>query len=362
MIFFGSARPAREVLTLGFISLRNHQTSGAAPAARVGTNGQPIRLVYLLAASHSGSTLLAMLLGSHPDICTVGELKATALGNVDAYRCSCGQPIRACAFWTGVTEAMTARGFNFDIAQTGTDLRHGASDRAKRLLKPLHRGALLEAIRDVALRLTPGWTTHLARVDAVNAGLVSAIQERTQAAVIVDSSKIGIRLKYLLRNPAFDVKVIRLVRDGRAVALTYVDPERFADARDPRLRGGGSGATREDERKPIAQAAREWRRSNEEAQAILAGLDPSRWIEVRYEAVCSDTTATLDRICQFIGVPNLVAKEFRAVEQHVIGNGMRLDTSSEIRLDDAWRNNLTAADLAAFEAVAGDLNRRLGYD
>jgi hypothetical protein len=350
------------VLTAGSISLRNHQTSGGAPADQAGRGRHPIRLVYLLAASHSGSTLLAMLLGSHPDICTVGELKATALGNIDAYRCSCGRPIRVCTFWSGVTAAMRARGFDFDIAQAGTDLRHGASDRARRLLKPLHRGVLLEAIRDVALRLTPGWTAHLGRVDAVNAALVAAIQERTQAAVIVDSSKIGIRLKYLLRNPAFDVKVIRLVRDGRAVALTYVDPERFADARDPRLRGGGSGATRENERKPIAQAAREWRRSNEEAQAIVERLDPARWIEVRYEAVCAQTTETLDRICRFVGVPNRVAADFRAVEQHVIGNGMRLDTTSDIRLDEAWRDTLTAADLAAFDAVAGALNRRLGYD
>ena len=47
-----------------------------------------VRLVYILAASHSGSTLLAMLLGSHPDVCTVGELKATSLGNVEEYLCS----------------------------------------------------------------------------------------------------------------------------------------------------------------------------------------------------------------------------------------------------------------------------------
>ena len=33
-------------------------------------------VAYLLAASHSGSTLLAMLLASHPDVCTTGELKA----------------------------------------------------------------------------------------------------------------------------------------------------------------------------------------------------------------------------------------------------------------------------------------------
>jgi hypothetical protein len=41
--------------------------------------------------------------------------------------------------------------------------------------------------------------------------------------VLVDSSKVGIRLKYLLRIPEIDIRVIRVIRDGRAVALTYTD-------------------------------------------------------------------------------------------------------------------------------------------
>ena len=45
------------------------------------------RLVYILAASHSGSTLLATLLGAHRDTVSVGELKATSLGNADEYKC-----------------------------------------------------------------------------------------------------------------------------------------------------------------------------------------------------------------------------------------------------------------------------------
>ena len=57
------------------------------------------RLVYILAASHSGSTLLGMLLAAQPDVCTVGELKLTALGDVERYVCSCGQRIRECTFW-----------------------------------------------------------------------------------------------------------------------------------------------------------------------------------------------------------------------------------------------------------------------
>ena len=321
-----------------------------------------IRLVYLLAASHSGSTLLAMLLGSHPEVCTVGELKMTSLGTVDSYRCSCGARLRTCAFWQAVASAMHARGVSFDIGNAGTDVRSGASPLHQRLLKPLHRGRALEAVRDLALMLTPGWRRHRARVDATNAALAAAIRDCTGAKVIVDSSKIGIRLKYLLRNPAFDVKVVRLVRDGRAVALTYLDPERFADASDPRLRGGGSGASRDAERLTIARAAHEWRRSNEEGESIVRGLDPDRWMEVRYEGLCADPAATMERIFALMSVEAVeVVQNFRAVPQHVIGNGMRLDKTSRIELDDRWKTALSARELAEFDRVAGDLNRRLGY-
>jgi hypothetical protein len=319
-------------------------------------------LVYILAASHSGSTLLAMLLGSHPDVCTVGELKATSLGPLDAYRCSCGVPIQACPFWQAVTAAMRARGVAFDLSHPGTDLRTGASPYARRLLKPLHRSPPLELVRDTALHLDPRWRRHLARVNAVNAALVGALREHTGARVIVDSSKIGLRLKYLLRDPAFDMRVIRLIRDGRAVALTYMDPERFADARDPRLRGGGTGLARDAERLPMERAAREWRRSNEEGDAIVARLDRSRWIEARYEAVCANPRVGLARLFEFLGVaPEAAPAHFRAHEHHVIGNGMRLDTTSEIRLDDRWQATLTAEELHIFDDVAGGLNRGYGY-
>ena len=82
---------------------------------------------------------------------------------------------------------------------------------------------------------------------------------------MVDSSKVGLRLKYLMKLPNIELYVIRLIRDGRAVALTYMDPENFADARNPSLRGGGAGDHRRAERLTMAQAAREWKRSNEEA-------------------------------------------------------------------------------------------------
>lgn len=323
-----------------------------------------IPLLYLLAASHSGSTLLAMLLGSHPEICTVGELKLTSLGDVRRYRCGCGALVDACPFWSGVGARLAAQGIAFHLGDGSTDFASGASTVAKRVLSPLHRGVPLELLRDTALALTPGWQAHLARTQAATAALASTVLDLTGRGVIVDSSKIGTRLKFLLRNPRFDVRVVRLTRDGRAVSLTYMDPYGFADAKRPDLRGGGDGRDRDAERLSMAHAAREWRRANEEADAICRRLAPGQAITARYEDLCADPDATLARLFEFVGVPPLNRRELLAApaQRHVVGNGMRLDWDGTVTLDERWRHALDAASLATFDRIAGSLNRRLGYD
>lgn len=319
------------------------------------------RLVYLLAASHSGTTLTALLLASHPAIATVGELKQTSLGDVGRYLCSCGVPIRRCLFWRAVCESLLARGWSFEPGDGSMDLAAGTTPYVRRLLKPLHRGRVPELLRDAALGWSPGWQSHLEQWQRSNAWLVEAVRELTGCHCLVDSSKIGICLKYLLRNPALDVRVLRVVRDGRAVMLTYMDPARYADARDERLRGGGCGGERVSERLSSRQAAVEWRRSNEEAACIVGLLPRDAWRQVRYEDICLDPQTTLRPVLRWLGVDADVALRLDRSRNHVVGNGMRLDAADTIGLDDRWRTTLTHRQLAEFESLAGDLNRRLGY-
>jgi hypothetical protein len=318
--------------------------------------------VYILAASHSGSTLLAMLLNAHPDVCTVGELKATSLGDPEKYRCSCRQLVRDCPFWNGIQQDMADRGFDFDITNAGTDIRTDMSPYVQRLLKPLHRNQSLETIRDMALNLSPVWRQNLSRVLARNLALIQCVAARTGKKVIIDSSKIGIRLKYLLRIPELDIKIIRAIRDGRGVALTYMNPARFADANDPTLREGGMGGNRISEQLTMKQAAWEWKRSNEEQEAILQGLNKSQYIENHYESLCQNPVNSLKQLFTFIGVdPDIGVADFRRVEHHIVGNGMRLDSTNTIQLDERWRSHLTPEQLNEFERVAGGFNRCLGY-
>lgn len=321
------------------------------------------RLAYLLAASHSGSTLLAMVLGAQPGACSAGELKATSLGDPRTYRCSCRKLIHECEFWQRVAAEMARRGFpGFDITNAATNILDAPGGYARRLLAPLHRGPALEFARDLGLALSPSWHRYRRETDRRNTALVESLIAVTGAQIVIDSSKQALRLKYLLRNPDLDVRVIRTIRDGRAVSLTYTDEWNFADASDPTLRAGGTGSRKPPVRRNMAEAANEWKRSQEAAECLLAGLPRDRWTEVRYEELCGDPDATIRRLSAFLGLdPAQVVFDFRSRQQHVIGNGMRFDTTSAIRLDERWRTHLSPDDLATFDRVAGDLNRRYGY-
>jgi hypothetical protein len=55
-------------------------------------------------------------------------------------------------------------------------------------------------------------------------------------------------------------------------------------------------------------------------------------------------------------------QDFRAVEQHIIGNRMRLSATSEIRLDERWQTELTPEQIRAVERIAGAELRRYGYE
>lgn len=319
------------------------------------------QLIYLAAASHSGSTMTAMLLGAHPDLCSVGELKSVHLGDKDSYLCSCKTLVSECDFWQGVSEKMAKRGQDFCISTAGMDIRTGATPYETRLFKPLVRAPFMELIRDSLLLLSPTWRRQLPKLQQRNADYVSAIAEQAGVKAVVDSSKIGIRLKYLLKNKDLDIKVIWVVRDGRGVSLAYKNPSEYADAKDPKFRGGGSGQTQESGR-GVESGAHEWIRCNQETQVILNTMNKDKWVKVHYEDICNNTEETLDKLFEFIGVDSSKKRlDFKTVEHHVVGNGMRLDDCDAIKLDERWKDKLNDTDLKQFYRVAGEYHKSLGY-
>ena len=308
-------------------------------SAAAGRAAGRVPLIYILGATHSGSTVLAMQLARHPDVCTVGELSDAHSHDAPGYRCSCGHELAHCGFWSDISTAMARRGFAYSATTIETDVRNAPNRYARRLLMPMHRGPVLELVRDTALFVSPATRSYLQRHQRLKAALAESVLECTGKSVLVDSSKIGLHLKYYLRNPRFDVKVIWLVRDGRGVALSLM----------------------RNQRKTMRKAAYEWRRFYEEADVLLRRLDRSQWTCVHYEALCAEPEDTLRELWRFIGVPARPPGGLHSADLHVLGHSTRLNGFEKIKLNEKWRTELTPADLRMFETVAGRQNRKLGY-
>ncbi|HEY6864137.1 MAG TPA: hypothetical protein VI319_09570, partial [Burkholderiales bacterium] len=232
------------------LSLDIAQPSPVAPGRSADRLAGKIRLAFIMSATHSGSTLLAMQLARQQGVCSVGELSGTRHRARPGYRCSCGAELVDCDFWRRVSAAMARRGFSFSATTAETDVRNAPSPYARRLLRPMHRGPFLELVRDVALQVSPAARDYLRRHVQLKTALAESVLECSGDSVLVDSSKLGVQLKYHLRNPRLDVKVLWLVRDGRAVSCSLMRTQKAT----------------------MSEAAYEWRRFYEEADAIVRRL------------------------------------------------------------------------------------------
>ena len=268
-----------------------------------------VPVVYILGAGHSGSTLLAMLLGSHPEICTIGEVKWLGVGDPATYQCSCGQSLAECVFWTRLANELRACDPPVQLFGGPSDIRRPPSTYQRWLLRPLHRWQVIEGLCDLGLALSPSWHGHVRRVRAFTSAVSRGVCRVSNRRVFVDSSKAGQQFKCLLKNPELDVRAIRLVRDVRGVALKLPQSGRIADPRR------------------CACVAAEQRRGVGGGRAV--GRRPL--VRLRYKDLCRDAATTLKLLFAFIGVDathSITSLEPNA--QHILGNDrMRLDVGQD---------------------------------
>jgi len=309
-----------------------------------------IDVLYLNSASFSGSTLMTFMLAAHPAIATVGELKATGIVNFERYRCSCGQGLRTCPFWRRVTAALAERGVHFDVEYFGThfrfEIRGSLGDRVVRA--PL-RGPWFEALRGLALRKLPTASREFQGILERNRVLIETICEDRGSRVFLDASKEPNRLRYMIESCLWNVQPVHLVRDGRGVAHSF--------ARRSLRRHPGR-----DRRKELRAQAIRWRRVNEACEQLMERIPAEARIRVRYEDLCREPAATLAPVLALVGERAVeVPDAYRSIEHHILGNVMRLHKDARVTLDERWKESLTPQELADFEDVAGEMNRRYGY-
>jgi hypothetical protein len=144
---------------------------------------------------------------------------------------------------------------------------------------------------------------------------------------------------------------VHLIRDGRDAALSFLQmPE-------------GTFTRTWAHPKTPAQFACLWRKEVADARALGHGVGATRYHEVRYEALVADPDTTVGGICAFAGIPfeSAMLEYAGAVDVSSKPHQQRLlaPPTTGVR---SWRDDMSAADVAAFDAVAGDLLRELEYD
>jgi len=155
-----------------------------------------------------------------------------------------------------------------------------------------------------------------------------------------------VRHTELLRDAFPDARFVHVVRDPRAVALSFM--------RSPVHRSN-----------PL-YAARRWRR-DAGAGRELTDAHPDRAIEVRYEDLVTAPRETIERTCGFLGIAfdertlayhrdaaDEIADSHRAIHA-------RLAAPPDPARIHAWRDALTPAQVRTIETIAGPLMDRFGY-
>jgi len=292
-----------------------------------------------MSPSYSGSTLLTYLLATHPEISTIGELKATSMGDIDSYTCSCGSLLKECQFWSHLQESMQAKNAPLDFHHFGTNFK-SESKLCNKLLRSSVRGRLFEYLRKAAFALLPVCGGERLSILDMNRHMIEAICVLQGGSVFLDGSKDPVRLQFMHQSGLWNIKVINLIRDGRGVTNSY-------------MRHSEAG---------MDVAAMEWLHSMNEIQNMETYLQPEQIMHVTYEHLCREPDTVLADIYEFIGVDkSLVNVDYQSTSHHILGNAMRLSSTREIRLDEKWKKNLGAEELEVFRSLVGSLNRHLGY-
>jgi hypothetical protein len=219
-------------------------------------------------------------------------------------------------------------------------------DRSKQTRLYVFWQKLVKAFWYVELRygrnLLPMLTAHAKQGVKNNFTLYESVGKVLNAEKVVDSSKSYFKAAELYKSHPDRVKIVLLVRDGRAVFY--------------------SGIKNGFRRKRCVDV---WKNMYARALPILnRTVKPTDLLRVRYEDLAKDPETELKRVCQFAGL-NYEPKMLEFMEQahHLTnGNDMRFRTDSSIKFDDSWREGLLQTDMSYFCDRADALNRSLGYD
>jgi hypothetical protein len=302
-----------------------------------------IKTAYILSAGRSGSTLLSLMLGAHPDAFAVGEVthlpKNLALNTL----CMCGSPVRECAVWKPVVERMgeilgadlirDPYAMNLGFIQATSVIDHEKMTMGYKLAGQARHASIYLARRlGINTDFIPKFKEGVTRTQQ----LFDVIRETHGVRMIVDESKVYVPGIALYRRAPAETRLILLSRDGRGVINSL-------------LRSG----------MPLRTAVKRWKNYYTRTLQLLEKVPPEHIVRITYEDLATNTEQELRRISDQLGLDYHAGMKSPDVVQHIAnGNDTRF-RNMRVQLDTRWHDELPDEALDYFDSVAGSLNRQL---
>ena len=294
-----------------------------------------MKIVYFAGKGRSGTTLLDNVLGQVDDFVSIGELtKLWTWGLKEGWKCGCGRAVPECPFWAEVMGAAFGPG------------RPPRADEVASLQERVLNWRRLPRLLRAASRGTAGWA-DLEEYVEITTLVYRGVAEVSGARVIVDSSKWPAGPAALGLIPGFDVYLLHVVRDPRAVTNSWKRTKAWTD-RD-------LGETMPTYGVPYSMASY-WVRNV--VAEYLASRPDARSMRLRYEDFSAAPGHQLESIFRFLGekLPADLLSDDAVVElvatHSAGGNPNRLDAGRvKIRPDDRWRSELSLFDKSLATAL-----------
>lgn len=308
-----------------------------------------VKVLSIVGAGRSGTTILAHLLGEIEGVASAGELRwLWERGLGERRPCGCGQEPRGCPVWSTVVDE-TLAALSTRVPRSGVPEVVAAQ---REIARRRHLPRLLRSVDGTR----QDWPA-LELVRQATGTALTAFAAVSRADVVVDTSKRPLDAAVIAGLPDVEHYVVHLVRDPRAVVHSWRRSKSFTAA----------GRTRTMGTRGMAPTVRRWLDNCLTAEALRRRLPPARWLHLRYEDFAADPRGCVEAIVALVGAqgaaPFLDDHTVVLHPNHIVaGNPSRFTTGTvTIRADDAWRRDMPRRDQLLVRALTWPVMVRHGY-
>jgi len=289
-----------------------------------GRTPTPLPAPFVCGVTRSGTTLLRLMLDSHPEVAIPGETHWV--------------PKLIKAFERSKQSADDAADLVIDHKRWGDF--HLDAEEVRAQIRALHPITAADVIRT----------------------FYSIYTQREGKSRYGDKTPGYIQEMRRIQRVLPEARFVHIIRDGRDVSLSHM-----------RMNWGPE---------TYAESAKLWRNRIRKARKMAPSID--HYTEVRFEDLVADTEGVLRRVCEFIELdfdPVMLSYHERAEgrlaeKARELPRKNRPNQTAEARLDShklakeppradrvgMWRERMTPEEIAEYEAVAGDMLVELGYE